>query len=411
MTGWETDSRIFACYSHIFIFFVPMNLHLDVEVIFLFVGIVLGLSTAIVLFLSKQNRAANAILGLLALVFTGALTHNLLLDGGIYEQKPDLYFLPVIARLAIGPLLWLYTLLSTGKKLKNVYLILLFCPVALELGAYTYGFQLGLEEKFAFWENTFGPYIRPVENWLGNILLAVFLVLSFRRLMHWKKLIENQRSEVSKLSKGWLFRVLLAFTVLFVVMCIWEFLPDDWCKASIVSPTDFIRTVLIVLLAWFGIRQNRVELVSNLEVEQPQTVSSSTENQTETTEKIATNILPVASEGVLFDAQVFSKIQQTIQEQKLYLDAELTIFKLASACQLPTKLVSFTINQGAGKTFLAFVNTYRIEEVCRRLAAGDQKQLTLLAIALESGFNSKSTFNRVFREHKGMSPSEYDPFG
>ncbi|MGL4599353.1 MAG: helix-turn-helix domain-containing protein [Bacteroidia bacterium] len=386
-----------------------MNLHLDVEVIFLIVGIVLGLSTAIVLFLSKQNRAANSILGLLALVFTGALTHNLLLDGGIYEQKPDLYFLPVIARLAIGPLLWLYTLLVTGKHLKPIYLILLFCPVALELGTYIYGFQLTLDEKFAFWGNTFGPFIRPLENWLGNILLAVFLVFSFLRLRQWNKLIESQRSEISKLSKVWLFRVLMAFTALFVVMCVWEFLPDDWCKDSIVSPTDLIRTLLIVLMAWFGIRQNRVELVSSLDVEQPQPISTSTEIQSESTEKIATDIVPVVTEGTRFDEPVFLKIQQTIGEQKLFLDAELTIFKLASACQLPTKLVSYTINQGTGKTFLAFVNKYRVEEVCRRLAAGDQKQLTLLAIAFESGFNSKSTFNRVFRECTGVSPSDYKP--
>jgi AraC-like DNA-binding protein len=387
-----------------------MQLRLDFEVILLLIGLVLGLATAIMLFFSQQNRTANRILGLLTLVFAGALTHNLLLDGGIYDQKPDLYFLPIIARLAIGPLLWLYTLQVTGKHLKPFFLFILFCPVALELGLYFYGFQLDLDAKFAFWETTFGPYIRPLETWLGNGLLALFLCFSFRRLVQWNRLIESQRSEVSKLAKTWLFRVLVAFSVLLVVMCLWDTLPHDWYACPLVSPTDLIRSMLIVFFAWFGVRQNRVELVSSTEVEQREPVSMQTQTNAEPTEKIALDLLPQPNEMVGVDVQVFLKIQQVIAEQRLFLDSELTIFKLAAACQLPTKQVSLAINQETRKTFLAFVNKYRVEEVCRRLAAGDQKQLTLLAIAFESGFNSKSTFNRVFREHKGVSPSEYNPF-
>ena len=53
------------------------------------------------------------------------------------------------------------------------------------------------------------------------------------------------------------------------------------------------------------------------------------------------------------------------------------------------------------------MNGYRIEEVKRRLQAGDTQRLTLLGIAYESGFNSKTTFNRVFKETTGMSPKAY----
>ena len=69
--------------------------------------------------------------------------------------------------------------------------------------------------------------------------------------------------------------------------------------------------------------------------------------------------------------------------------------------------LSEAINSGVGKNFNDFVNSYRVKEVEQMLQDGKQEQLSLLGIALECGFNSKATFNRVFKKMTGQSPSQY----
>ncbi len=60
-----------------------------------------------------------------------------------------------------------------------------------------------------------------------------------------------------------------------------------------------------------------------------------------------------------------------------------------------------------GKTFSEFLNEYRVNEVKEKLKTEDRSLQTILAIALDSGFNSKASFNRVFKKHTGLTPSEY----
>ena len=70
-------------------------------------------------------------------------------------------------------------------------------------------------------------------------------------------------------------------------------------------------------------------------------------------------------------------------------------------------LVSFIINKHLYQTFYELVNAYRINAVKEMLSQNKAENLTLLAIALECGFNSKTSFNRVFKEINGLTPSQY----
>jgi len=65
------------------------------------------------------------------------------------------------------------------------------------------------------------------------------------------------------------------------------------------------------------------------------------------------------------------------------------------------------INEHMGMNFYNLVNEYRVNEVKERMKSEDMKQLTILAIAFDSGFNSKSSFNTIFKEKTGRTPSEY----
>lgn len=102
-----------------------------------------------------------------------------------------------------------------------------------------------------------------------------------------------------------------------------------------------------------------------------------------------------------------NKLLQLMERERPYTDGDLTIQKLAAQLSIPAPHLSQTINERLGKNFSDFINSYRIEEAKRRLLDPALKHYTVLAIAEEVGFNSKSAFNDVFKRHVNMTPSEF----
>ena len=101
------------------------------------------------------------------------------------------------------------------------------------------------------------------------------------------------------------------------------------------------------------------------------------------------------------------RIQMAFNTEKLYLEPRLTLKKAADYIGLPPRQISETINRHEQMDFRRYVNHLRVQEVIDRVEAGERSQKTLLGIALESGFNAKSTFNQAFKDITGKSPSQY----
>nr|WP_271711474.1 helix-turn-helix domain-containing protein [Marinigracilibium pacificum] len=72
-----------------------------------------------------------------------------------------------------------------------------------------------------------------------------------------------------------------------------------------------------------------------------------------------------------------------------------------------SKKLSTILNQKMNTSFYDFINTARVEEVKRKINDSNHSHLTILGIALESGFNSKSSFNAIFKKYTGMTPREF----
>jgi AraC-like DNA-binding protein len=101
------------------------------------------------------------------------------------------------------------------------------------------------------------------------------------------------------------------------------------------------------------------------------------------------------------------RLLQTMKSEKPYLDGELTLQKLADKLSIPVNHLSQIINEQQGQNFVDFVNAYRVKEAQRMLLDPAKKHYTVLAIAEEVGFNSKSAFNAAFKKHANMTPTEF----
>lgn len=105
--------------------------------------------------------------------------------------------------------------------------------------------------------------------------------------------------------------------------------------------------------------------------------------------------------------EYMDRILDHMEQEKPYLDSELTLGKLAEDLRLMPYHLSEVLNETLGKNFYDFINIYRVEMVKNYIADPKKSHLTLLAIAFDAGFNSKTAFNRAFKKATGLSPSKY----
>jgi AraC-like DNA-binding protein len=121
--------------------------------------------------------------------------------------------------------------------------------------------------------------------------------------------------------------------------------------------------------------------------------------------------LPVRSRRTSNDVAAadanFRALQEIMGDRKPYRIESLRLSDLAAILSIPSRELSELINDRLQTTFCDFVNTYRVADAKAMLGQPANDQFTLVAVAREAGFSSKSSFNRVFKNHTGMSPSEY----
>ncbi len=113
----------------------------------------------------------------------------------------------------------------------------------------------------------------------------------------------------------------------------------------------------------------------------------------------------------LLNADLLSQYQAQLSElmvtDRPYLDPDLTLRSLAERMSIPPNQLSQLLNEGFDKNFSEFINTYRLETFKAKVADPSQRQLTILALAYDSGFNSKTVFNTFFKKVMGKTPKAY----
>ncbi|MCK0156303.1 helix-turn-helix domain-containing protein [Cellulophaga sp. F20128] len=102
-----------------------------------------------------------------------------------------------------------------------------------------------------------------------------------------------------------------------------------------------------------------------------------------------------------------SALDQLMNREQLYLDAELSLNQLAEKMGVSANHLSMLLNDAIGKNFYDYVNHFRVEEVKQRLTNPNYSKQTISSIGGDCGFNSKSAFNRIFKNSTGKTPSQY----
>jgi len=420
-----------------------------------------GLFAALILLLQRKNRRGNVFLALLLLFFTLWLLDTFFRAGEVYAQAPQYYFWPIYYSLGFGPLVYFYVKALTTRRFafgwRHVWH---FAPVAVQAVLYIFLQTKPYEYRRWFWMEVHQPYTYELEFNLSLISLCVYGVLSLKQLGRYRQWIYNQYSEVSTINLQWLRAVLglmLVVTVLWLADALMRGLLDFYATQPF---SAMAMGVTLLALAIGGLLQSNLAqrgIVSGApQPGAPQPITSVGSPQpgapqpevaeaeqcipapvTSVDASLITSVIapevkmekeaapqPAAPQPTAttfaksspattptqeptLEPALLARIQQHMQQARPYLNPDLSLDEFAAQLQVPARKVSWHINQGLDLAFIDFVNRYRVNKVKGHLAQQDMGHLTLLGIALESGFNAKATFNRVFKKMVGMSPSAY----
>jgi len=105
--------------------------------------------------------------------------------------------------------------------------------------------------------------------------------------------------------------------------------------------------------------------------------------------------------------ELLDRLQIFMEKEKPFIDADLGIQELAGQLEITRHQLSYLINQQHHMSFYEFVNSHRVMEVKSLMEDPKNKNIKLMSLAYDAGFNSKSSFNRIFKQFAGMTPSQY----
>ena len=340
-----------------------MNVYLDLSNLFNLFCIAQGVTTAALLFYRTESPA-NKWLAWLIVGLTLQVVDYFLTRSGVYWNHKWLYFLPLFYSWSFGPLLYSYVRTRAGKAVS--WPEWWFVPVLIQ-GLFYWTLTLQpFDNKAWFWIHVHKPFTRYADYY-GASALMLYAINRSRPLTTdpWLRLLLNGLG---------IFYLIAAIEPLFND----AYLPDNWPKFYL---TYQILPLFVYALALIGLLYSRFDKTErpSLLIHTPQPVT------------------PHQREQVL----------RAVQEQQLYKDPNLSLAVLAKHLNESPNVVSRIINSGFNQSFNEFINTYRVEEVKRRMTAGDTDRITILGLALDAGFPSKTTFNRVFKEMTGHTPKAY----
>ena len=361
------------------------------------IGIFLAFFQFLLLLNKKAKSLPDKILAFWMLAIGIHLTSSYLYFAGYWETYPHLIGITVPFPLLYGPLLYLYTLTSlrNNKHLQKKDYIH-FLPVLLSyIYMFRFYFFYSAEEK------------KLVDNGIIDdfkifsiLLLILFLIsgitysfFSYRLITKHKQLIENNFSYNERINLNWLKYCILGTGLIFFTVVV-VIVTRDFIGVNYPFNPDLIfysmAIIAILALGYFGIRHQNIfadNTISEITYFKPKGEYKNSGLKDEQAQKEYKNLLKLMS------------------EQKPYLEPKLSLAALADMLKISPNYLSQIINQYEGQNFNDFVNKYRIEEFIKN--SSDNKNFSILANALDAGFNSKSSFNNVFKKHKGITPSQY----
>jgi len=369
-----------------------------------------GIFLSILIFHRHGRLFANRFLGLLMLFYSIILLDLFLWEIGYYFKHPYYKILAAGLSFLIGPLHYFYAryLINPAQKVKKIlWLHLLPCIIY-----YTY-FSSDLfkssESLIAYYQSmeiTGIPTRYLVFNWVVSLQGLTYTVAIISILRKYAQRIKNVFSTIEKIRLDWLRNITY---MAFVIICLF-FVETVLFTAGInlsnyFSFSSFLIVIYVYALGYLGLFNS--EIFTNPAIAEsiktlPQLAYSDIKEGQQESKKYKKSGLSQEKAK-----QYIEVLLNFMKKEKPFIDPNLTLTQLSNTISISPHNLSEVLNTQLNQNFFDFINQYRIEEVKRELANPGKQHLKILAIAYDAGFNSKTSFNTIFKKHTNITPSDY----
>lgn len=378
------------------------------EKIFAFIcgiGILQGVLLAkLIYFHPKSDRSVNIFLALYIFCTSAVMTLPFIMDMIGWQNS---FFIQPIPLLT-GPLIYLY-LRSFKEKIKWNKAILHFLPFFLFFFLSYWNLQKWgskfPDAKYVQTEAMSDPfslfliYSRPAQ-------LLLYYFLSRKTLISYQKSIKHLYSETSRIDLRWAKFLVNGYLILILTFVaispLFIKFPEQF--NLLMGITMAVATPYIYIATYKGILQPTIwQLQPNKNKE---TITQEIHNAEEFEAESTTKKTKAAINEEKVD-DLARRIMLLMEEEKIYQETELTLQQLAGKLEVPTYQVSLALKEGLKRNFYDLINGYRVEEAKRLLLDSKNSNYTILSVGFEAGFNSKTTFNTVFKKFTGLTPTDF----
>lgn len=236
-------------------------------------------------------------------------------------------------------------------------------------------------------------------DYIYNIGILVYI---FNILKKHEKTIVNFYSELEQKSLSWIKTILyvfLLFNILWIIEDIVGIFDEDWPEVFAL----FSTLLTFILVYWIGYKGlSQPELFNSMYFKTDTIVLNAINESSNIEEDV------IETKQNNEDLEVFKTLESQIIHDKLYTDSELNLRKLAVALDVKEKELSRLINACSNTNFYHFINAFRVNEFKVLLESPKASRLSLLGLANEAGFSSKSTFYAAFKKVEGITPKQYE---
>jgi len=350
--------------------------------------IFIGLMFAWLLWFTKRiNQPANRFLSLALATVVLQAGWILGIDIRLGTYFPHWSCLPLQFSLTPGPLIYFYVVKLTRPEYKFRWKDLFhFSPLLLQWGVMVLEIKESISTGAATYDTLIFVRLSIVINLLAFISVTVYLYLSHRLIRDFYQQLKFNANDRYHYEFRWLHRLLTGFGLVWLLWI--PFTAVDYFFYNYQLGIHAYHPLILLLAVIFI----RIAAVSHLRTEASMPADA------------------LSSFKPLPPAELKEKgswLKKVVKANRYYLDPELSLVSLAEKLELTTHELSRIINTVLKKNFYDFINEYRVTDVIRKMQDPAYDHITLLGIALESGFNSQSTFTRIFKNLTGKSPMEY----
>lgn len=320
-------------------------------------------------------------------------------------KKPIGSFLVDPLLLLLGPTLYLYIQSFLHRLTIQDYLKhLLAFPLYIPIFTLFYFYSFNRTSETINLQEIYTSLFAIVLGILKFCHLGFYVVLSFRALKVHRRKIKDIFSNLRGKDLIWLDYLLHAFIflvgtsfVLYVIALNYPLLQNRLTLINL-----FLLSAFILSLAFYAFNQNSLLEFSGVE---KNAVMSNIVQEKELEELV----IPRYEKSGLKEVEV-SEIRKQIDsflKRKEYLDPELTLTSMAGILNVPPHKLSEVLSKHLQTSFYDLINSHRVEEIKHAIFDLKFRKWTILAIAFEHGYNSKSTFNAAFKKYTGMTPTQF----